>query len=105
MSLSDAAWPHRWSGNTVKDDRSLPGWVFGLWCAGGGVAVGALLAYLTNWEIGAVTGVVMGVVLAAGVLPSHATMHTEADEEPDLSMRLRKSVVYSTIKGNRFHSE
>ena len=89
----------------MKDDRSLRGWVFGLWCAGGSVAVGALLSYLTNWEIGAVTGVVMGVVLAVGVLPSRATIHTGRDEEPDLAARLRKSVVFSTIKGNRFHSE
>lgn len=89
----------------MRNHRSLRGWVFGLWCASGSVAVGALLAYLTNWQTGAVAGVVMGFVLAVGLLPSRATMCTEPDEEPDLSMRLRKSVVYSTIKGNRFHSE
>jgi membrane protein implicated in regulation of membrane protease activity len=89
----------------VRDDRLLRGWVFGLWCASGGVAVGALLAYLTNWQIGAVTGLVMGVVLAVGVMPSRATIHTGRDEEPDLAARLQKSVVFSTIKGNRFHSE
>ena len=89
----------------MRDVRSLRGWVFGLWCAGGGVVVGALLAYLTNWEIGAIAGIVMGVVLAVGVRPRCATIHAGGDEQPDLAARLRKSVVYSTIKGNRFHSE
>ena len=89
----------------MKDDRSLRGWVFGLWCAGGGVAVGALLAYLTNWEIGAVTGVVMGVVLAVGVLPNRATTQAGTDDEADLSDRLRDSPVYSDVPGNRFFAE
>ena len=89
----------------MKDDRSLRGWVFGLWCAGGSVAVGALLAYLTNWEIGAVAGIVMGVVLAVGVLPNRATTQAGTDDEADLSDRLRDSPVYSDVPGNRFFAE
>jgi hypothetical protein len=89
----------------VRDDRLLRGWVFGFWSAGGGVAVGALLAYLTSWQIGAVTGLVMGVVLAAGLLPSRATTEAGTDEEADLSDRLRDSPVYSDVPGNRFFAE
>lgn len=89
----------------MKDNRSLRGWVFGLWCAGGGVAVGALLAYLMNWEFGAVAGVVMGVVLAVGVLPNRATTQAGTDDEADLSDRLRDSPVYSDVPGNRFFAE
>jgi hypothetical protein len=79
--------------------------VFGLWCAGSGVVVGALLAYLTNWEFGAVAGVVMGVVLAVGVLPNRATTQAGTDDEADLSDRLRDSPVYSDVPGNRFFAE
>ena len=89
----------------MRNDRSLRGWVFGLWCAGGGVAVGALLTYLTNWQIGAVAGVVMGVVLAVGLLPSRLTTQAGADEAADLSERLRDSPVYSDVPGNRFFTD
>jgi hypothetical protein len=44
-------------------------------------------------------------MLAVGVRPRCATIHAGGDKQPDLAARLRKSVVYSTIKGNRFHSE
>ena len=89
----------------MRDDRSLRGWVFGLWCAGGGVAVGALLAYLTNWQFGAVAGIVMGVVLAVGLLPNRATNQAGTEDEADLSERLRDSPVYSDVPGNRFFTE
>lgn len=89
----------------MSDDRLLRGWVFGLWCAGGGVVVGALLAYLTSWQIGAVAGPVMGVVLAAALLPSRATTQEGTDEEAHLSERLRDSPVYSDVPGNRFFAE
>jgi hypothetical protein len=67
--------------------------------------MGAMLAYLTNCEIGAVTGIVMGVVLAVGLLPSRATTQAGIDDEADLSERLRKSLVYSTLKGKRYHTD
>jgi hypothetical protein len=66
--------------------------------------MGGLLAYLTNWPIGAVAGTMTGVVLAFG-LSSHGVVHTGDDEDLDLSERLRKSLVYSTVKGNRYHTE
>lgn len=89
----------------MRDVRSLQGWVFGLWCAGGGVVVGALIACLTNWEIGAITGIVMGVVLAAALLPSPATTQAGTEEAADLSERLRESPVYSDVPGNHFFAE
>lgn len=89
----------------MRDDRSLRSWVFGLWCAGGGVAVGTLIAYLTNWQMGAVAAIVMGVVLAVGLLPNRATTQAGTEEEADLSERLRDSPVYSDVPGNRFFAE
>ena len=79
--------------------------MFGLWCAGGGVAVGTLIAYLTNWQMGAVAAIVMGVVLAVGLLPNRATTQAGTEEEADLSERLRDSPVYSDVPGNRFFAE
>jgi len=66
--------------------------------------MGALLAYLTNWPIGAVAGAMTGVVLAFG-LSSHEAAHTGNDEDLDLSERLRDSPVYSDVPGNRFYAE
>jgi hypothetical protein len=66
--------------------------------------MGALLAYLTNWPIGAVVGAMTGVVLAFG-LSSHGAAAAHNDEDLDLSERLRKSLVYSIVKGNRYHAE
>ena len=92
-------------GNTVGNDRSLRWLRSGLWVVGGAFAMGAMLAYLTNWEIGAVTGIVMGTVLAVGLLPSRATIQAGTDDEADLSERLRDSPVYSDVPGNRFFAE
>ncbi len=89
----------------MGNDRSLRWLRSGLWVVGGAFAIGAMLAFLTNWEIGAVTGIVMGVVLAVGLLPSRATTQAGTDEEADLSERLRKSLVYSTLEGNRYHTD
>jgi hypothetical protein len=67
--------------------------------------MGALLAYLTNWEIGTLSGLAVAVVLAVGLVPSRATTQAGTDDEADLSERLRKSLVYSTLKGNRYHTD
>jgi hypothetical protein len=87
----------------VKNDRSLRGWVFGPWCAGGGVAVGALLTYLTNWQIGAVAGVVMGVVLAY-TSSSPGAKFPEPDDE-DFADELRTGLTYSKHPGNVLNSD
>jgi hypothetical protein len=85
--------------------RGIAYWCLcGLWCSAGAFAVGVLLAYLTNWPIGAVTGTITGVVLAFGLL-SKSAAETDNDEELDLSERLRKSLVYSRVRGNRYHTE
>jgi hypothetical protein len=66
--------------------------------------VGALLAYLTNWPIGAVAGSVMGLVVAFGLVRQGAT-ESPGEQDFDLSERLRDSPVYSDVIGNRFHAE
>ena len=92
-------------GNTVGNDRALRWLRSGLWVVGGAFAMGALLAYLTNWEIGTLSGLAVAVVLAVGLVPSRATTQAGTDDEADLSERLRKSLVYSTLKGNRYHTD
>ena len=92
------------TGTAVKSNRTWYWCLCGLWCATGGLAVGALLTYLMNWPIGAFTGTITGVVLAFG-LASDTAAHIENDEELELSERLRRSLVYSTVKGNRYHTE
>ena len=67
--------------------------------------MGAMLAYLTNWEIGTLSGLAVAVVLAVGLLPSRATTQAGTDDEADLSERLRDSPVYSDVPGNRFFAE
>ena len=88
----------------MKSDRIWYWCLCGLWCSVGAAAMGALLAYLTNWPIGAVAGTITGIVLALG-LSSNRAACTGNDEDLDLSERLRKSLVYSTVKGNRYHTE
>jgi len=88
----------------VKSNRTWYWCICGLWCAAGALAVGALLTYLTNWPIGAFTGTITGIVLAFG-LTSDSAAHIDNDEDLDLSERLRRSLVYSTVKGNRYHTE
>lgn len=87
----------------MRDDRSLRSWVFGLWCAGGGVAVGALLAYLTNWQMGAVAGIVMGVVLA--YTWSSPGGELEQPDEEDFADELRTGLRYSKHPGNVLSSD
>lgn len=89
----------------MGNDRSLRWLRSGLWVVGGAFAMGAMLAYLTNWEIGTLSGLTVGVVLALGLLPSRATTQAGTDEEADLSERLRDSPVYSDVPGNRFFAE
>jgi len=43
-------------------------------------------------------------VLALG-LASDSVAHIDKDEDLDLSERLRRSLVYSIVKGNRYHTE
>jgi len=88
----------------MKKNRTWYWCLCGLWCSAGAVAMGALLAYLTNWPIGAVAGTITGVVLALG-LASDSVAHIDKDEDLDLSERLRRSLVYSIVKGNRYHTE
>jgi len=88
----------------MKKNRTWYWCLCGLWCSAGAVAMGALLAYLTNWPIGAVAGTMTGVVLAFG-LSSQGAAHTGNDEDLDLSARLRDSPVYSDVPGNRFYAE
>ena len=90
---------------TAKAGGRLYWCLCGLWCTAGAVTVGALLTYLTNQEIGVVTGIVMAVVLAFGLLPSRVTTQTGLDDEADLSERQRVSPVYSDVPGNRFYAE
>ena len=89
---------------TVKSNGIWYWCLGGLWCSAGAVAMGALLAHLTNWPIGAVAGAMTGVVLAFG-LSSNGAARTGNDEELDLSERLRDSPVYSDVPGNRFYAE
>ncbi len=89
----------------MGNDRALRWLRSGLWVVGGAFAMGALLAYLTNWEIGTLSGLAGAVVLAVELLPSRATTQAGADEEADLSERLRDSPVYSDVPGNRFFAE
>ena len=89
----------------MGNDRSLRWLRSGLWVVGGAFAMGAMLAYLTNWEIGTLSGLTVAVVLAVGLLPSRATTQAGTDEEADLSERLRDSPVYSDVPGNRFFAE
>jgi hypothetical protein len=76
----------------------------GLWGSAAALAVGALLAYLTNWPIGAISGTAMGVVVAFGLVRQGAT-DNRIEEDHDLSERLRDSPVYSDVIGNRFYAE
>ena len=91
-------------GNAVKSNGIWYWCLCGLWCSAGAVAMGALLTYLTNWPIGAVAGIVLGVVLAFGLVRQGAP-DTRGEEDPDLSERLRDSPVYSDVPGNRFYAE
>ena len=47
----------------MGNDRALRWLRSGLWVVGGAFAMGALLAYLTNWEIGTLSGLAVAVVL------------------------------------------
>lgn len=87
----------------MRGDRQLRGWVFGLWCVSGGFAVGALFAYLTNWQIGAVAGFVMGVVLAHTW--SSPGGELEQPDEEDLADELRTGLKYSKHPGNVLRSD
>lgn len=88
----------------MKSNRTWYWCLCALWCAAGALAVGALLTYLTNWPIGAITGTITSVVLALGLV-SDSAAHIDKDEDLDLSERLRRNLVYSTVKGNRYHTE
>ncbi len=87
----------------MSDDRLLRGWVFGLWCVSGGFAVGAVLAYLTNWQMGAVAGLVMGVVLAHTW--SSPGVELEQPDEEDFADELRTGLRYSMHPGNVLRSD
>ena len=90
---------------TTMKTRGIVYWgLCTLWCFAGALAVGALLTHLTSWPIGAVTGTITGVVLAFGLF-SKSAADTGNDEDLDLSERLRKSLVYSRVRGNRYHTE
>ena len=85
--------------------RITPYWCLaGLWCAAGAAVVGGLVAYVTSWPIGAIAGTLMGLVMALGLSPSPGAS-AEGDEELDLSERIRRSLIYSGVKGNRYHTE
>ena len=85
----------------MKNTRILRFWLYRLWCAAGALAVGILLAYLTNWVLGLLSGLVVLVVLWS-VFVSRDVSYSD-EEEGDLANRLRTSLVYKNLKGNRFH--
>ena len=82
----------------MNNGRMLRSWVYGLWCLGGALAVGVLLTYLTNWQIGTLSGLTIAVVLAQ---PSFSTDSTVARrEDEDLADELRTGLRYSNHPGN-----
>jgi hypothetical protein len=82
----------------VKNDKTLHWWLCGFWCAGGALAAGALVTYLTNWPIGLLAG------LATTGLISFALQTSDRQsvefEDDDLADELRAGIRYSNHPGN-----
>ena len=82
----------------MKSNRIWYWSIYGLWCAAGAVAMGALLTYLTNWHIGILCGLATASLIAiAWQTKDRPTAELEDD---DLADELRTGVRYSNHPGN-----
>ena len=90
-------------GNTVGNDRSLRWLRSGLWVVGGAFAMGAMLAYLTNWEIGTLSGLAVAVVLL--FVSGSTDGKSGIPEEEDLADELRTGLRCGNHPGNVLKSD
>ena len=82
----------------MKDDRIWFWCLCGLWCSAGAVAVGALLAYLTNWHIGILCGLATASLIAITWRTNDHPIAELGDD--DLADELRTGLRYSNHPGN-----